>query len=1481
MKDSLVKGVNTLTEDLAKPSDIEITDISNQEIAADIVLRKYIKPPPEISPVVPRKTTAGTIPVDYYDKIAAFWKDAKTWAVGEEFDNVSARLQKGYGKSLVNRAIQYHTDLQSGVNFEWAMGEDLPDSGVLELVLEDIAEFGGNLPGYVPGAISFAAITGFITRNPLLTHAAALYGAGFVTDSLNATYLEGLERKLVGDPVDFAALYANIGIQEGHKGGKKVLKIFGPSKLVQGVRKGGTAVGEEAYKLLGRKGQKIIDTINRYPTTRDYFSHILISSAMMAKEVGGAKNINARDWQRMALNFAFLDYGFPASQKTVNKAVRYSLEKGMTPRQTIIDIFSDTRKKYEFFKTVLPQRQPVKSIKKFFKPPERPSAPQLIEETTKATRNPGKIPTELNIVEEANIAINDFLGYPQKIYNRHREYQSTVNWSGKDGKITWESVSKKFKDLWDKDDAQLLSPIENLRVIPQAENKAKAYLEDGIPDIVSGKIISPSFQSIKKGLERNKIPVDTYSEYMINANLLGMHSNRKKFDIKKFSVKTIEQITKEQKNIEKEFGQDKFNYPIIKRFANDYYLMQKALLKMRYDSGILTKKQYDTYLKNIDKEQYVTRKHLEEKTDSQGNRIYEPLPGQTDVFRARKGSTRPIQNILLTMYEQIYQTTQAAEYNIGHNKWFEFITEAKKKHPRAFEEWKLLKTGPDKTDKTIKVKRIPEIKMKSEVIVSDKKMQDLLTGLDFPDWTTAGTTTGTVVGIKNNKITVRFADKSGKTEEATFNRKDIKPKSKEKTKTEEIPNYEQYKDMQLNEDGIVISYQNRGNTIRFSKGGISQTWAVPKEMRKAIDGFNSVEMGTAMKFMKLAADTLKFTATGNPVFWTWTFFRDSFMLPLVTKVPSVRTSVPFLNIAWGMFDQISPHLKLGRKTVEDAMLKKFKSTGAGLTIIETAINDYKNQVKYFERFGPETRNYVNSLNKEGIIELGINSEPIIRAMTRTGMTFENAGRYQEFVTTYKKLKKKFPKASEREILEASGYAARDIINYSKYGSKVQNYNRMSAFMIPAIRGFEKVIHRTVENPVKSITAALLTQLIPAWVNHNQNINDPDYIRDWSENPDKAGQLNYIMPVKWTLGLPEGEYIWFKAYRPWGGGVWWGRQTEVIMDAIHDEDPMGYAAWVWSSMTQTVKGLALLGVPTAVRPTLELATGWNLFRDGEVVPGSYEKFVEDYDYFPERVSELSKTVASLTNQNAFNVDHMIKGHVPGLGTMLLKALDKEIRETMGSEYEDPLLKALGKGSWVVSDEDSIAPPYAYGKHFLQNIDTYPLIGYFFEKKGPKHNAAIQTRFWDLHNELEKIYTTANKYKDADKKRYRKFLKEKKWRGRTNKDAIIMYHKLRGGRTGKVMDKITNDYKVIFRCKYIHDNKKKFLKKIKEGEIRECIDKAYERINKLMHKRLYKIGEVRVDADEQELKKVMSPTNRKKTDAGNPLLKGKSYIEGEIE
>jgi hypothetical protein len=247
-----LQGVNK-TEQINLKTDIESVGgniIEKSDNEATVGLTLNIKPPPKIKPVItkdketvetPKKSILdieNTVPQDYYNEIAKFWKGAKTWAVGEEFDNLGVRLQKGYGKSLSNRAIQYHSDLQSGVNFDWAIGDDLPDSGVLELVLEDAAEIAGDTPGFVIGGLLGSTVLAFTTRNPALTTGGALYGAGFVNDSLKSTYLEGLKRKLVGDPVDFATLYTNIGITEGHKGGKALLQTFGPARAIAGIKKG-------------------------------------------------------------------------------------------------------------------------------------------------------------------------------------------------------------------------------------------------------------------------------------------------------------------------------------------------------------------------------------------------------------------------------------------------------------------------------------------------------------------------------------------------------------------------------------------------------------------------------------------------------------------------------------------------------------------------------------------------------------------------------------------------------------------------------------------------------------------------------------------------------------------------------------------------------------------------------------------------------------------------------------------------------------------------------------------------------------------------------------------------------------------------------------------------------------------------------------------------------------------------------------------
>ena len=165
------------------------------------------------------------------------------------------------------------------------MGDDLPDSGVLELVLEDAAEIAGDTPGFVLGGLLGSTVTAFATRNPALTIGGALYGAGFVNDSLKATYLEGLKRKLVGDPIDFATLYTNIGITEGHKGGKALVQTFGPARAIGGIKKGKTSnkIRRKIYAGLSPGVRKAIDTINRYPSTRDYFTHLLVATAFNGK----------------------------------------------------------------------------------------------------------------------------------------------------------------------------------------------------------------------------------------------------------------------------------------------------------------------------------------------------------------------------------------------------------------------------------------------------------------------------------------------------------------------------------------------------------------------------------------------------------------------------------------------------------------------------------------------------------------------------------------------------------------------------------------------------------------------------------------------------------------------------------------------------------------------------------------------------------------------------------------------------------------------------------------------------------------------------------------------------------------------------------------------------------------------------------------------------------------------------------------------
>ena len=1045
----------------------------------------------------------------------------------------------------------------------------------------------------------------------------------------------------------------------------------------------------------------------------------------------------------------------------------------------------------------------------------------------------------------AKVEINDFLYFPDKIYETFKEPRVKVDWKGKDGKVTWESFSEKWLDLWNRDDVALMTPMEQLRIIPVAERRAKSYINNGVMDITgSNKIISKPLKGVHNDLRKWEIHPDFFSEYGINVNLLGMqHSNKKGFEFSKFSKESYKEVLEWVTKAEKQF-------PGIKQILKDFHQIERALLKMRFDAGLLTKDQYDANLFGINKEKYVTRKHLVK--DKNG--VYVSL-GKTDINMARKGSTEPIQNILTTLYENIYRTTQGAEYNMSMRAWFDWIAEQKKTNPKDFAEWNLL---PKETkDSSVvyapkaKAKVLPKMEIGTRVSV---KTNDVTTSM--------GTNLGTIVSIKKNKIEVKFTSVDGVTTKAIFNKKDVKINEVLKEVTtpfDKLMNYDEYIDTVINQDGqAVYKYQNRTNEIIISRDGVKEVWGVPRAMRRAIEGFNGVEMNLAVKVMKKAADVLKVAATVNPKFIEWTWFRDMFLLPMTSKHVSVHTSIPFVGVTWGILEQMIPFWRDGKLGMSEDVTKFNQSIG-GITVLETVLNDYKKGIEYNQRHPGDTRTLNNEFSKDSIIELGVNSQPAIDFAFRTGMKFENAPRFQEFKASYAALKKKFPNATERELVDKSGYSAMELVNFTKQGMSGRTWNKVSAFFTPAIRGIERPFERLGENPVKAGTMLLLTQVLPSILNHMQNINDPDYIEDWKENPEKAGQLNRIIPVKYTLGPEPGNYIWFKGRRSWGIGTLVSKNMEAIMDAWIAKDPIAYATWALSSLQQFAGDLSLLAVPTIAQPVISTVTNHNLFTGNKVLYGKYERLSDDYAYLPEGVSELSKLLARITNQNPFNVDSLIKGYVPGLGDLVLNKMDKIIREKTGKRF--------------VPELESDTPPRIRGRTFLSNISEYPILGHFVENKGPKSNAAVHTRFWDKHEELEKIHVTYEKYLTMGEKGREKarIYLDKKGKtsvgfitstifnksGKTNKELIKDFRKLNSH-----TEHLASYYKKIEKIKYMYKNKDKFLEEASDGTLRDAIDALYKKINALTYKALYQIGEIKTDPDKANLNKVLNPNNKKR-------------------
>ena len=147
----------------------------------------------------------------------------KKWAVGEDAE-WETYFERGIGKSNINLIKQFHSGGKEDFNdsflgfltpdhlnydYKNAFSEEPSDTGHIERFFETITALGADLPTFIGGAI---------LGSPAGKYGSA-FTAGFVNDSIKATYLEALDKGQVQNFSEWWDIFLKHGVEEGTKGG--------------------------------------------------------------------------------------------------------------------------------------------------------------------------------------------------------------------------------------------------------------------------------------------------------------------------------------------------------------------------------------------------------------------------------------------------------------------------------------------------------------------------------------------------------------------------------------------------------------------------------------------------------------------------------------------------------------------------------------------------------------------------------------------------------------------------------------------------------------------------------------------------------------------------------------------------------------------------------------------------------------------------------------------------------------------------------------------------------------------------------------------------------------------------------------------------------------------------------------------------------------------------------------------------------------
>jgi GH24 family phage-related lysozyme (muramidase) len=1211
------------------------------------------------------------------DPIKKHWGTiAKEWAVGEESDIGKYFWERGFGKSTMNLAAQYHSSGDFGIDAAKALSAEPEDTGHIERWAESIGTISADLLIYLGAGTA----TSLATKSPYATG----FAAGYVNESIKAMYMEALQKDEVGGFKEWWKIYVDHGVKEGIKSGLTLGVAMGlpgtigakstiakyatqyaafigvgsaieqkmPTKneLINTALVLGTFAGFEGAV----KGSKMV--LNRVKRTNKSPSEVIGEILIDPKKLEDIASVNIKEFRdKVEAKDAIESFIGPPRPKvepiTEVKPTEIVAQQKETGKPLVEEVAKE--KAVEPVEKILEKVPEKKLLERFDK---------LSEITSKAEKPQETITPELQAMLKneggGSEAFSKARGYTEKEIADYKEYMSIAieldRRFGKDTAITREfdiqTANKEGKSIVSEElgNKSLTRPEEIITEQP-LDTSIKGNVAPEILSIKTSEAINSVIENVGTSSPPPRLNMQEFKSRFITQALDKLHPIFVAVrEFEKAGGGFKEGYLDPYKTARIQPGMEGRSMHFIRFGTLDFKTLKnngKSLIKVLEPiKSLKDMKEAIAY--------FVSKRALEKA--EQGKDTGFDLEKANTVVKELGAKWEPV------LKEVVDYQTRIMDYLVDSGiiarENANLMLEANRDYVPFYKVLDSTILGAKST-------------FGNAVKNPFKQFKGGKYKIEDPIQSIYKNTMHHVVMAERNNSFVKFIEMVEALPEAFPN---IKKSSKIKATNVEVKEMQEAFDAPIKAEfaeGITVFRREHGivseKEIAIFRNGKREVWNVGKDLAEAFKNTNGYQANMLVKFLSVPSRLLRAGATLAPDFMIRNFNRDT----VTSAIMSDRGFIPFVHSTMGFW-----HIIKQDKVYQDWV----KSGGMQSTMISMDRNYFQKDVaKYL--YGGKVRNQI--------------SNPL-EMLRITSELFETTSRIGNMKLTYKQLQRQKGSISDRDIAETGGFEGRDLsIDFAKIGTKIQALNMITSFFNARLQGYARLAKAFKENPGKTSFEVFKWITLPSIVLWAVNHDDERYI----QLPQWQKDLFWIV-ITPEIGVgdkiikDDNDFTIYRIPKPFEPGLLFGTLPERALDWAFNSKGEEFSKFVKDFAFSNLSGLA--PIPDFAKPFLESWSNKSLFTTLPIIPYGTEQYAalglpqyQYNEYTSETSKLLGKTLSEITGGSVGSparIDSIIQNWTGTLGRYAIQIADAGLKaagvvdspEKPGWTLEDlPVIKAF--------------------------------------------------------------------------------------------------------------------------------------------------------------------------------------------------------------